>query len=255
MPTPLGFAFKGIGIRWSLQSKINLAIPTLMAELTTHSLVYSESPKYIAIEGPIGVGKTALAEKLSKALGARLVREPVIDNPFLERFYKDQAKFAFQTQIYFLMERYQQQMQLNQPDLFTKGITVGDYLFAKDRIFAYLNLDKDELVLYEQIYRLLDQRLVIPDLVIYLQASVEVLLERIRRRKRTYEWGIPEDYLEEVIQSYNKYFFHYNESPLLVVNTSKIDFVKSQADFNQLMEKIKSIKSGVEHFIPLGSAN
>jgi deoxyadenosine/deoxycytidine kinase len=207
---------------------------------------------YIAVEGPIGVGKTALTQKLTEALKGRFVAEPVEENPFLERFYAHQNKYAFQTQICFLISRYQQQVQLNQQDLFS-GVTVCDYLFAKDRIFAYLNLEEPELALYDQIYQLLDKRLATPDLVIYLQARPEILKERIRRRRRKFEQGIQEEYLEALIQGYNKFFFHYNLSPLLVVDTSAIDFVESEDDFNQLLEKIKSIKSGVQHYIPLGS--
>lgn len=214
----------------------------------------SSKLRYIAVEGPIGVGKTALAERLARALSGRLVQEPVSENPFLERFYRDQAKYAFQTQTFFLFARYQQQLELCQQDLFS-GTTVIDYLFAKDRIFAHLNLDKDELLLYTQIYDLLDKRLPTPDLTIYLQARPDVLKERIQRRNRPYERGINDDYLDALIQGYNKFFFHYTASPLLVVNTSSIDFVESASDFNQLLEKIKKTTSGVHHFIPLGSAN
>jgi deoxyadenosine/deoxycytidine kinase len=204
------------------------------------------------VEGPIGVGKTVLAKRLAQALGGRLIAEPVDQNPFLKSFYQDQAKFAFQTQISFLIIRYQQQKDLCQQDLFC-GVTVSDYLFAKDKIFAHLNLDEDELTLYNQIYQLLDKRLPTPDLVVYLQASPEVLRERIQRRKREFELGIRGEYLEALNQAYNRFFFHYNQSPLLVVNTSQIDFVESAVDFNHLLEKIKKVKSGCEYFNPLGS--
>lgn len=206
-------------------------------------------PRYIAVEGPIGVGKSELASRLADAMGGRLMLEPVENNPFLEKFYDNRAKMAFQTQIFFLFERYQQQRDLLQQDLFS-GFTVSDYLFAKDRVFAFLNLDQDELHLYEQIYALLDQQLPTPDLVIYLQAPTHVLKDRIRKRKRDFERGITDEYLENLITAYNRFFFNYSASPLLVVNTADIDFVARESDFNQLLEKIRHSKKGVEYFVP-----
>jgi deoxyguanosine kinase len=192
------------------------------------------------------VGKTSLAKLLAETLNATTVLERVDDNPFLEKFYQDRGKHAFQTQIFFLLTRYQQQQEIRQADLFKQNI-VCDYLFAKDRIFAYLNLNEDELVLYEWIYQLLDQRVVKPDLVIYLQAPVSVLNKRIRKRAIQYERNIEEDYLEKVSQAYNTFFFHYKETPLLVVNTSSIDFVKREADFRNLVREIRNTDKGVRY--------
>ena len=208
--------------------------------------------RYIAVEGPIGVGKTTLAELLSKELEGTVLTEVVEDNPFLQNFYRDRKKFAFQTQLFFLLSRYQQQKDLSQVDLFSHTV-VSDYLFAKDRIFAYLSLDENELGLYEQVFRLLDARIPKPDLVVYLQASSEILVERIMMRNHEYEKDIEEDYLVDLIEAYNKFFFYYSDTPLLVVNTSDIDFVKEPADLSNLVKEIKSLKGGTQHYIPLGS--
>ena len=208
--------------------------------------------RYIAIEGPIGVGKTTLAELLAEQFGAKTLLEEVDTNPFLPKFYEDPKKYAFQTQVFFLLSRYQQQRELSQYDLF-KNSVVSDYLFAKDRIFAYLNLDDDELALYEQLYRLIDARITKPDLVIYLQASSKVLIERIKKRGKDYEQGITEQYLERLVDAYNRYFFYYKETPLLVVNTSAIDFVNNREDREDLIKEIDSVKGGVQYYIPLGS--
>jgi deoxyadenosine/deoxycytidine kinase len=212
----------------------------------------SQAARYIAVEGPIGVGKSSLTDLLAKELGGRTLKEEVKGNPFLSKFYGDIKKHAFQTQLFFLLSRYQQQMELNQGELFAKNV-VSDYLFAKDRIFAYLNLDENELALYEQVYRLLDQQIPKPDLVIYLQASGDVLHERIAKRNNDYEQAIDDGYLSRLVDAYNKYFFYYIDTPLLVVNTSQIDFVENPADLSNLVKEIKSIKGGVQHYIPLGS--
>lgn len=208
--------------------------------------------RYIAIEGPIGVGKTTLAELLAAELGARTLLEDVDSNPFLPKFYEDPKKYAFQTQVFFLLSRYQQQRELSQYELFNTSV-VSDYLFAKDRIFAYLNLDENELALYEQLYRLIDARVPKPDLVVYLQASSEVLIERIKKRGKYYEQKITEEYLKRLVDAYNKYFFYYKETPLLVVNTSSIDFVNNKEDREDLIKEISSVKGGVQYYIPLGS--
>ncbi|MBS1245216.1 MAG: deoxynucleoside kinase, partial [Deltaproteobacteria bacterium] len=183
-------------------------------------------PRYIAIEGPIGVGKSSLAKILAQKTASRLVKEEVEGNPFLERFYENPRKFAFQTQLFFLLSRYRQQREVAQGDLFEGGV-VCDYILAKDKIFALINLEDDEISLYESIYKLLVSTLPKPDLVVYLQARPEVLLSRVRKRGVAYERNISLDYLRTLSDAYNEYFFHYNETPLLVVNTSEIDFVES----------------------------
>jgi deoxyadenosine/deoxycytidine kinase len=192
-----------------------------------------ESFRYIVVEGPIGVGKTSLVKRLSNKFRARCILESPEENPFLRRFYRDRRKYAFQTQLFFLLNRYQQQREIRQIDLFNQ-VTITDCLFAKDRIFAYLNLDENELVLYERIYALLDGRIPKPDLVIFLQAKPEKLFARIRTRNLGYEREIDIEYLRAVSQAYNTYFFHYDESPLLVVDTSEIDFVNREEDLESL---------------------
>jgi deoxyadenosine/deoxycytidine kinase len=211
-----------------------------------------KTPRYIAIEGPIGVGKSSLAKILAHKYASRLVKEEAAGNPFLERFYENPRKFAFQTQLFFLLSRYRQQRELAQGDLFEGGL-VCDYILAKDKIFALINLEDDEISLYESIYKLLVSTLPKPDLVIYLQARPEVLLSRVRKRGIAYERNISLDYLRTLSDAYNEYFFHYNETPLLVVNTSEIDFVESPRDLEHLVREVKSVKRGTQHYIPLGS--
>ncbi len=211
-----------------------------------------ENIRYIAIEGPIGVGKSSLVEILAREFNGRTLVEEVDGNPFLPKFYADIKKYALQTQLFFLLSRYQQQKEMFQQELFSSTV-ISDYLFAKDRIFAYLNLDENELSLYEQVYRLLDTRIPKPDLVIYLQSSTEVLIKRIHRRNKDFEKGIKEDYLEKLVDAYNRYFFYYNDSPLLVVNTTDIDFVNNPADLTNLVREIKSMKGGMQHYLPIGS--
>ena len=210
------------------------------------------NPRYIAIEGPIGVGKTSLAKILANKFGWRLVQEEVGHNPFLERFYENPRKYAFQTQLFFLLSRYRQQREVAQGNLFEKGL-ISDYVLAKDKIFALINLEDDEIALYDSIYRLLVPTIPRPDLVIYLQARPEVLLNRVRKRGVEYERNISLDYLKTLSDAYNEYFFHYNETPLLVVGTSEIDFVESPRDLEHLVREVKSVKRGTQHYIPLGS--
>jgi deoxyadenosine/deoxycytidine kinase len=204
---------------------------------------------YIAIEGPIGVGKTSLAQALGLRLGARIVLEDTDSNPFIARFYQDPEKYAFPVQLYFLLTRYNQQRQLAQQDLFAQA-TVTDYLLAKDRIFARLNLDPDELVLYESVYRLLDGQLAKPDLVVYIRARVEVLAERLRKRNRTFERHISLEYLESVSAAYRDFFFYYDETPLLVVDSSEIDFVGDPGDLEDLLREIDRTSTGSHHYVP-----
>jgi deoxyadenosine/deoxycytidine kinase len=208
--------------------------------------------RYIVIEGPIGVGKTSLARLLAKEFNARCIFEKPDENPFLPHFYQDRKKYAFQTQIFFLLNRFQQQKEIAQLDLFNQ-ITLCDYLFAKDRIFASLNLDNHELALYEQIFQLLNVQIPSPDLVIFLQAKPEVLLHRIKSRSISYEKEIDLEYLKTLIEGYNYYFFHYDRAPLLVVDTSEIDFVNRKEDLDQLVREIKQMKKGTWYFIPMRS--
>ena len=211
-----------------------------------------DRPRHIAIEGPIGVGKTSLAQILAERTGGRLVLEQPEENPFLQGFYAERKKHAFQTQLFFLLSRYQQQQALLQQDLFNQS-TVADYLFAKDRIFAALTLDPAELALYHQIYDQLDPRVVRPDLVVYLQARTEVLLARIRKRGRDYERGIDPSYLDALAKAYRDFFFHYEDTPLLVVNTSDIDFEANPADLETLLSVIARHRKGTRHYVPLGT--
>jgi deoxyadenosine/deoxycytidine kinase len=205
--------------------------------------------RYIVTEGPIGVGKTSLTTLLAEELGARLILERAEDNPFLSDFYKDSTRHRFQTQMFFLLNRYQQQEEISQPDLFSR-ITISDYLFAKDRIFAYLNLNDNELALYEQIYRMFEPRIVKPDLVIFLQADTDTLLRRIRQRGRSFEKEMNPDYIAAVNEAYNQYFFRYSQTPLLVINTSDIDFVHRREDLDDLLKQIVSMKQGVLYYVP-----
>jgi len=201
---------------------------------------------YIAIEGPIGVGKTTLAEKLAARLQANVIYEMAENNPFLAEFYKNRRKAAFQTQIFFLMSRFAQQQQLANRDLFSKAI-ISDYLFAKDRIFAGLNLDEKEFALYDRVLSALETDIAKPDLVIYLTASVNSLYDRIKGRGRDFEKGIDRGYLETLCDTFSDYFFHYTETPLLVVKTDGIDFGRDDENFKYLVDKIVSRPSRTEY--------
>jgi deoxyadenosine/deoxycytidine kinase len=203
----------------------------------------------IAVEGNIGVGKTSLARMLSRHLGARIVEEKAEDNPFLDRFYDDMGAFRFQTQLVFLLNRYRQQVGLGQKELFDE-LTIIDYLFARDKIFAHVNLSDDELALYNRIAAELEARLVRPDLVVYLQARSEVLFERIQRRGRPAERNMSRDYLDSLNEAFNHFFFAYNETPLLVVNTDSMDFVNNEKHFRDLVKRIAEPVAGTEYYVP-----
>jgi deoxyadenosine/deoxycytidine kinase len=208
--------------------------------------------QYIAIEGPLGVGKTSLALMLAEKLNGQTLMENVDENPFLDNFYQDPKKFGFQTQIFFLLRRYKQALELGQMDLF-KNVVISDYLFEKDRIFARVNLEDNEFWLYEQLFQILRKRLATPDLVLFLQAKTEVLMERIKKRDRKYEKSISYKYLESINLAFNEFFFHYTACPMLVVDASEIDFVHVPGDFENLVEQIKRMKSGTQCYVPISS--
>ncbi len=206
--------------------------------------------KYIAIEGVIGAGKTSLAKKLKEKLNAELIVEQFETNPFLEKFYSDRKRFAFQTQMFFLINRFKQQQELNQENLFT-DYYVCDYIFDKDRIFAYLNLSGEELKLYESIFPLLARSLRKPDLVVYLQSGVDRLMFNIKKRSRRIERNLTRNYIEELSEAYNHFFFRYNNTPLLIVNSTEIDFVNSDNDFEELFKQIfREDRAFTEYFKP-----
>jgi len=207
---------------------------------------------YIAVEGPLGVGKTSLALLLAERVHGRTILENAEDNPFLTSFYRDPKRFAFQTQLFFVLRRFQRQEEIDQIDLF-KRVVVSDFLFEKDRIFARLNLDDREFSLYEQVFNLLKVKSAKPDLVIFLQARTDVLKERIRKRNRDYEKPININYLDQINQAFNDFFFHYNETPLLVINASEIDFVNVPADLDNLTLEIEKMEKGTKYYVPLGT--
>ncbi|RMD50413.1 MAG: deoxynucleoside kinase [Ignavibacteria bacterium] len=206
--------------------------------------------RYIAIEGVIGAGKTSLAKKLSEKLKSKLILEEFEENPFLEKFYNDRRRYAFQTQMFFLINRFKQQQALNQEDLFAEYI-VSDYMFDKDKIFAYLNLSGEELKLYESIFPMLKRDLRKYDLVIFLQSHIDRLMYNIKKRGRRFERNITRSYIEELSEAYNNFFFKYNDTPLLIVNTSEIDFVNNERDFNELFNQIfREDRGFIEYFNP-----
>ncbi len=206
--------------------------------------------RYLVIEGVIGAGKTSLCRMLSERLTAQLVLEEVEENPFLKDFYKDRARYAFQTQMHFLFSRYQQQRDLKQTNLFNDKL-VADYLFQKDRIFASLNLVDRELAMYERLVGWLELDVVKPDIVVYLQAHPDTLMERIAKRNRPFERDMDKDYIARLNDAYNHYFFHYTDTPLLVVNTNGIDFVNDASDYEDLVRRILSHRQGTMYYTPI----
>jgi deoxyadenosine/deoxycytidine kinase len=211
-----------------------------------------KSVNYIAVEGPIGVGKTSLAKRLAERMDAHLIMEEATENPFLADFYRNKKKYAFQTQIFFLLARYQQLAKLNTLDLFHSMI-ISDYTFEKDQLFAKVNLEERELILYDKIAASLSKDVPKPDLVIFLQAATETLYQRIKQRGVPFERNIDIYYLDELNEAYNYYFFEYDRTPLLVVKTDEIDFVNNADDFNDLVEQIQKPLSGTHYYVPPGS--
>jgi len=204
---------------------------------------------YVAIEGAIGVGKTSLAKLLSDRLGAKLVLEKFEENPFLSEFYDDPVRFAFQTQLFFLLQRYQQQQELRQVDMF-HNLLISDYMFIKDRLFASLNLDEKEMSLYDSIANMLERNVINPDLIIYLQADTSTLMKNIAKRGRDFEANISYDYINALNEIYTEYFFRYNETPLVIINTNHIDFVNNSADLDQVIDYIRQPVTGTKFFNP-----
>jgi deoxyadenosine/deoxycytidine kinase len=205
---------------------------------------------YLAVEGPIGVGKTSLVKLLGKKLGAKMVLEEYENNPFLEDFYNDPERFAFQTQLFFLMNRYRQQQDLRQVDMF-HNLLITDYMFIKDRLFASLNLNDKELSLYDTVANLLERNVLKPDMVIYLQADTQTLMRNISRRGRDFESNMSFEYLDALSQVYNEYFFKYQETPLIIINTNNIDFVHNNADLEEVINYIREPISGTKFFNPI----
>jgi deoxyguanosine kinase len=205
---------------------------------------------YIAIEGVIGAGKTSVAQMLAERLNAKLILENFEDNPFLEKFYIRPDEYALRTQMFFLLERYTQLQNVHQKELF-QNFVVSDYIFEKDKIFAYLNLSDDELKIYELVVQGLDKGIVVPDLVIYLQSSVERLMQNIRNRQREIEKEISEDYINSLNEAYNYFFSRYKATKIMIVNCEEIDFVNNTVDFDELVNEIfKSDQSAVKYYNP-----
>ncbi len=207
--------------------------------------------KYIAVEGVIGVGKTSLCTLLADRLNGLSILESVDDNPFIEDFYNSPSSYAFKTQLFYLVSRFKQQLEIPQPDLF-HSIVIVDYIFQKDRIFANVNLDDNELELYNKVWDVLEPKIVAPDLVVYLQASTERLLKRIAKRGRQFEKHISREYLEALNTAYNDFFFHYSSAPVFIVNTDEIDFVESEDHLRDLIGKILERHNGITFYSPRG---
>ena len=204
---------------------------------------------YIAIEGAIGVGKTSLASLISMELGSRLILEEFDDNPFLGDFYTDPERYAFQTQLFFLLQRYRQQQELRQLDMF-QSLLITDYMFVKDRLFASLNLNENEMHLYDTVANLLERNIIKPDLVIYLQADTNTLMKNIEKRGRKMEQEITWEYIDALNQVYTEYFFRYQDTPLVIINTNNIDFVKNRDDLDEVINYIRQPITGTKFFNP-----
>ena len=209
-------------------------------------------PYHIAIEGTIGVGKTSLVKVLGELLNAKLILEEFEENPFLVEFYKDSDRYAFQTQLFFLLSRYRQQQELQQTELFTKTL-ISDYMFIKDRLFAALNLNDMEMSLYNSVAQILEKSVSPPDMVIFLQSDTDRLMHNIKIRGREYEKMIDWKYIDALNQMYNEFFFRYDSSPLLIINTNDIDFVKNKNDLEEIIQFIRTPCEGTRYFNPMKS--
>ena len=208
---------------------------------------------YIAIEGPIGAGKTTVVDKLAERLDANKVLEDGTTNPFLRAFYDGKPGVAFQAELFFLLSRYRQQQEMTQRQLFAQA-TLSDYVFEKSRLFASLNLDDSELLIFDKLFSLLSESVPKPDLVVYLQAPTEVLMKRIRARERPEDTSCSEEYLAEVNRAYNHYFFHYSATPLLVVNTTDVDFARNPEDTDDLLKQVRGMGKGTQYYVPRSRA-
>jgi len=208
-----------------------------------------DNPGFIVIEGPIGVGKTTLAKKLAESFGSETLLEGAAENPFMSKFYENPKAAALSTQLFFLLQRARQMQELRQGDMFNP-VRIADFLMEKDRLFAELTLDEDELKLYEQVYDQLTFDVPEPDLVVYLQAPVEVLLSRIENRGIQHERLIEAAYLQRLSDSYVEFFYHYTDAPLLIVNAAEVDFANNESDYQQLLQRLKSIRSGRHYYNP-----
>ena len=204
---------------------------------------------HIAVEGSIGVGKTSLSKILAAKLQCKLILEEFEDNPFLSEFYKDPERYAFQTQLFFLLSRYKQQLDFQQIDIFTKSI-VSDYMFMKDRIFASLNLSEKEMNLYDNVALILEKNIINPDLIIFLQSDTDRLMKNIKNRGRNYESNMDWNYIDALNQIYNEFFFRYDKSPLLIINTNDIDFVNDKNDLNEILNIIQKPINGTKYYNP-----
>ncbi|MBA7641515.1 deoxynucleoside kinase [candidate division WOR-3 bacterium] len=211
-----------------------------------------EKFKYLVVEGIIGVGKTSLAEMLTKRLNAKRVLEVIEENPFLADFYKDMDAYAFQTQIFFLLSRHKQQIELKQMELFSTNL-LSDYMFEKDKIFANLTLNETEISLYNKIFDILKKDILKPSLIIYLQVDPARALSRIKKRARPFEKNITLDYLKALNEAYNQFFFHYESSPLLIINVNEIDFINNEEDFHTILREIEKEEKGMRVFLPKSS--